>query len=109
VALMPALAVRPADVKDALTPEQPARPVVENDAYAAFAGRVVRAAGRRVAAGDVEGLVGLVALSYEVEQSIRLAVAGLRAFGYSWGEVAVRVGVTRQAVQQRWGACGGDR
>ena len=100
---MPALAVRPADVKDALTPERSARPVVENDAYAAFARRVVRAAGRRVAAGDVDGLADLVALSDEVEQSIRDAVAGLRAFGYSWGEVAARVGVTRQAAQQRWG------
>ena len=100
---MPALAVRPADVKDALTPGQPARLVVENDAYAAFARRVVRAAGRRVAAGDVDGLADLVALSNEVEQSIRDAVAGLRAFGYSWGEVAAQIGVTRQAAQQRWG------
>lgn len=100
---MPALGVRPVDVKDALTPGQPVRLVVENDAYAAFARRVVRAARRRVAAGDVEGLADLVALSDEVERSIRAAVAGLRAFGCSWGEVAARVGVTRQAAQQRWG------
>jgi hypothetical protein len=103
VALMPVLVVRPAGVKDVLTRERSVRLVVENDAYAAFARRVVRAAGRRVAAGDVDGLADLVALSYEVEQSIRAAVAGLRAFGYSWGEVATRVGVTRQAAQQRWG------
>ena len=100
---MPALVVRPADVKDVLTPERSIRPVVENDAYAAFARRVVRAAGRRVAAGDVDGLAELVALSDEMEQCIRDAVSGLRAFGYSWGEVAARVGVTRQAAQQRWG------
>ena len=100
---MPALVVRPADVKDVLTPGEPARLVVENDAYAAFARRVVRAAGRRVAAGDVDGLADLVALSDQMERSIGEAVAGLRAFGYSWGEVAVRVGVTRQAAQQRWG------
>jgi hypothetical protein len=97
---MPALVVRPADVKDALRPE---RPVVENDAYAAFARRVVRAAGRRVAAGDVEGLAELVALSDEVERSTRHAVSGMRAFGYSWGEISARIGVTRQAAQQRWG------
>lgn len=76
--------------------------MVENGAYAAFARRVLRAAGRRVAAGDVDGLADLVALSDEVERSVRDAVAGLRAFGYSWGEVAARVGVTRQAAQQRW-------
>jgi hypothetical protein len=100
---MPALAVRPADVKDALTPQRAIRPVVENDAYAAFARRVVRAAGRRVASGDVDGLADLVALSNEVERSIRDAVACLRAFGHSWGEVAAQIGVTRQAAQQRWG------
>ncbi|HEY6749532.1 MAG TPA: hypothetical protein VI357_27915 [Mycobacteriales bacterium] len=54
-------------------------------------------------------LADLVALSDEVGRSTGVAVAGLRAFGYSWGEVAARVGVTRQAAQQRWGACGGDR
>ena len=30
-------------------------------------------------------------------------VAGLRAAGYSWAEIAARLGITRQAVQQRWG------
>ena len=99
---MPALAERTATIKDSLTPDRPDRAVVENGAYAAFARRVLRAAGRRVAAGDVDGLADLVALSDEVERSVRDAVAGLRAFGYSWGEVAARVGVTRQAAQQRW-------
>lgn len=100
---MPAVAERESVVKEDLTVRRPERPVVENEAYAAFARRVVRAAGRRVAAGDVDGLADLVALSDEVERSIRTAVAGLRSFGYSWGDVAARVGVTRQAAQQRWG------
>jgi hypothetical protein len=30
------------------------------------------------------------------------AVDGLREFGYSWGEIASRLGTTRQAAQQRW-------
>jgi hypothetical protein len=108
---MPALTEARSGVKAALTPERPSRPVVENDAYAAFARRVVRAAGRRVAAGDVDGLADLVALCDEVEASVREAVAGLRPFGFSWGEVAARVGVTRQAAQQRWGSpqLGGGR
>ncbi len=103
---MPALAGREPGVNGSLTVAGPDRQVVENDAYAAFVRRVLRAAGRRVAAGDVEGLAYLVALSDEVECSIRAAVLGLREFGYSWAEVAARVGVTRQAAQQRWG---GDR
>ena len=108
---MPALVDAQSGVKEVLTPIRPDRPVVENDAYAAFARRVLRAAGRRVAAGDVDGLADLVALSDEVERSVRAAVGGLRAFGYSWGEVAARVGVTRQAAQQRWGSpsAGDDR
>ncbi len=31
------------------------------------------------------------------------AVTGLRAFGYSWAEIGSRLGITRQAAQQRWG------
>ena len=106
---MPVLADVRSGVKESLTRQE--RPVVENDAYVAFARRVLKAAGKRVAAGDVDGLAGLVALSAEVDACIGQAVAGLRAFGYSWGEVASRVGVSRQAAQQRWGGSvpGGDR
>ena len=31
------------------------------------------------------------------------AVKGLRDFGYSWAEIGSRLGITRQAAQQRWG------
>jgi len=31
------------------------------------------------------------------------AVKGLRARGYSWAEIGSRLGITRQAAQQRWG------
>jgi hypothetical protein len=30
------------------------------------------------------------------------AVKGLRARGYSWGETGSRLGISRQAAQQRW-------
>jgi hypothetical protein len=65
-------------VKAALTPKQRRRDVVENDEYAGFIRRIVRAYGRRVSNGDIEAL----------------------------REIATRIGVTRQAAQQRWG---GDR
>jgi hypothetical protein len=29
-------------------------------------------------------------------------VKGLRAYGYSWAEIGSRLGITRQAAQQRW-------
>jgi hypothetical protein len=90
-------------VNTGLTPKR-ARPVVENDQYAAFACRILRAYARRVATGDIESLTLLTDLADDVETAIRRAVLGLRAFGYSWAEIGSRLGVTRQAAQQRWGA-----
>lgn len=81
-----------------------ARRVVENDKFAEFARRVLRAYARRVAEGDIEALHGLRQLSSDVDAAMATAVAGLRRFGYSWSEIARRIGVTRQAAQLRWGA-----
>ena len=78
------------------------RDVVENDEYAAFTRRVVRAYSRRVAAGDIEALASMVTLAADVEHAIQAAVIGLRAFGYSWTEIATRLGTSRQAARQRW-------
>jgi hypothetical protein len=74
--------------------------VVENSDFTAFGRRVIRAAGRRIAAGDVEALPDLAALSADLDAAISDAVAGLR----SAGEIASRLGVTRQAAHQRWSA-----
>ena len=90
-------------VKTGLTAKRP-RPVVENGAYAAFAHRILGAYARRIASGDIESLPLLTALSAEVDAAIGQAVTGLRGVGYSWAEIAARLGVTRQAAQQRWGA-----
>ena len=97
--------IRSTSVKAPLTAPRRRR-VVENDEYAAFIRRVLRAHGRRVAAGDVESLGDLVDLSEHIDQAIGDAVVGLRTFGYSWSEIAARLGVTRQAAQQRWGRGG---
>ncbi|MCF0092100.1 hypothetical protein [Micromonospora sp. MH99] len=93
-------------VKKPLTPNLPRqrrRDVVENDAFGAFARRIIRAHGRRVATGDVEALRDLIALSSVIDEAIGEAVIGLRAFGYSWAEIGSRLGISRQAAQQRWG------
>ena len=89
-------------VNSALT-SRSRRRVVENDEYAAFTRRVLAAYGRRVATGDVEALAPMVALSRSLDEAIGQAVNGLRAFGYSWAEIADRLGLTRQAAHQRWG------
>jgi hypothetical protein len=80
------------------------RAVVENDEYAAFTRRIVRAYGRRVGAGDVEALSAMVSLANELETAIQDAVIGLRQFGYSWTEIGDRLGISRQAARQRWNA-----
>jgi hypothetical protein len=82
-----------------------AKRAVENDQFDAFARRVLRAYARRVAAGDVEALRSLAALSSEVDAVTRLAVVGLRRspYSYSWSEIADRLGTSRQAAQMRYG------
>jgi hypothetical protein len=92
----------PDTVKNPLTPGRAGR-VVENDEYAAFVRRVLRAYARRVATGDVEALTLMTDLAAEIDTAISQAVTGLRAFGYSWAEIGSRLGITRQAAQQRWG------
>lgn len=82
--------------------------MVENEEFTAFGRRIIRAAGRRIAAGDVEALPALAALSADLDAAIGDAVLGLRAAGYSWAEIASRLGVTRQAAHQRWASTSTD-
>ncbi|HUK68227.1 MAG TPA: hypothetical protein VLW50_05660 [Streptosporangiaceae bacterium] len=106
------------NVKARLTPNRRRRSV-ENDKYASFirrviraharrvirahARRVIRAHARRVAAGDIDALADMTGLATDLDDAISQAVTGLRQAGYSWAEIASRLGVTRQAGQQRWG------
>ena len=89
-------------VNGSLTPKR-RRPITENPEYAAFARRILRAYSRRIAAGDVESLTHLISPSDDIDNAIQQAVSGLRASGYSWTEIGARLGITRQAAQQRWG------
>ena len=80
---------------------QPRR--IEASEFAGFARRIVRAFGRRVAAGDVEALGDLVAIREAIDQALIVAVTGLRHQGYSYGQMAGRLGCTRQNVWAQWG------
>jgi hypothetical protein len=95
-------AERPGAVKKSLTVDR-RRAVVENPEYAAFARRVLRACARRIATGDIESLALMAELADTIDSSVRNAVTGLWEHGYSWAEIGSRLGVTRQAAQQRWG------
>ncbi|HSZ31645.1 MAG TPA: hypothetical protein VK784_18040 [Pseudonocardiaceae bacterium] len=78
-------------------------PVVENDEYAAFLRRVIRAYSRRIADGDIEAIGTMTNLADHLDTAIRQAITGLRKYGYSWADIALRLGITRQGAQQRWG------
>ena len=94
---------RRSSVKVELAPNR-LRRRVENDKYASFIRRVIRAHARRVAAGDVDALADMTTLVTELDEAIAKAVIGLRKAGYSWAEIGARLGVSHQAAQQRLGA-----
>ena len=87
-------------VNPSLTPKRP-RTAVENHDYAAFVQRVMRADSRRVAAGDVDAITGMIRTAADLDRVIHEAVLGLHRSGYSWSEIGMRLSVSRQAAQQR--------
>jgi hypothetical protein len=100
--MTPAALTAQSSVNRPLTAKRRSR-VVENDEYAAFLRRVIRAYSRRVAAGDIEAITDMAALAGHLDHAIRDAITGLRCDGYSWADIALRLGITRQGAQQRWG------
>ena len=91
----------PSGVNKPLTPKRRYR-AVENDEYAAFLRRVIRAYSRRIAAGDIEAITDMTDLADHLDHAIRQAITGLHTLGYSWADIAMRLGITRQGAQQRW-------
>jgi hypothetical protein len=89
-------------VNNSLTPDRRRR-VTENDEYVAFARRVITAYSRRIARGDIDAITDMARLADNLDTAIRRAITGLRARGYSWADIGTRLGITRQAAQQRWG------
>jgi translation initiation factor IF-2 len=89
-------------VKKRLTRKRRTR-VVENDEYSAFVRRVIAAYSLRVAAGDIDAITEMARLADDLDTAIHDAITGLRQRGYSWADIGTRLGITRQAAQQRWG------
>lgn len=85
---------------------------VETPDFHAFLARGIRAAGRRVAAGEPADLADLLALQEVLDEAVTAAVEGLRSEdggSYSWQAIAEELGTTRQAAMQRWPDAGGAR
>lgn len=79
-----------------------ARREVESLDYIAFARRVIRAAGKRVADADEFELAELVALRDDLEAAIRVGVEGQRAVGRSWAHIGMALGTSRQSAYERY-------
>ncbi len=65
-------------------------------------GRMLRAYGRRVAAGDIEDLGPFREVIDQAEADLARAVTGLRGQGYSWADVARGLGMSKQGAHQRF-------
>lgn len=91
------------NVNQPLTRKRAKRDVSTED-YAAFAARMLRAYGRRVADGDIMDLQDLFEFREAVEEVVTAAVIDMKANGsYSWAEIGKAAGMTRQAAQQKYG------
>jgi hypothetical protein len=99
--------VTPPDVNPKMTRRRRGR-IVENEEYAEFARRVLRAYARRIGKGDIDEFAQMAAIAAEMDDILRQAVAGLRAAGFSWADIAARTGTTRQAAWKRWAGPSGN-
>jgi chorismate mutase len=77
-------------------------PAREAHTYPPFIRRMIRGYARQVAQADPEDLAAMVALRQDLDAAIASAVQGVRE-RHSWADIAVALGMTRQAAQQRWG------
>lgn len=77
---------------------------IESQEYARIVGAFVRALTKRGLDGDIQALVALAECRKQISQAMQETAVALRAeHNYSWGEVGLAFGVSRQAARQRWG------
>ena len=70
--------------------------------YLGMLRRMIRAAGRRVAAADEDELAELVRLRAELDAALEVAARGQNAAGRSWAFIGEAVGISKQAAMKRW-------
>lgn len=72
-------------------------------------GRMITAAGRHVGGMDPPDLARLVRLRVTLDAAVMDAVRGQRSQGVQWSSIAESLGVTKEAVVQRFGPQGERR
>jgi hypothetical protein len=85
--------------KAALPPKRSYR---ETPDVASAVARMIRSIGVRCAGDDPDTLILLRELEQALEHAWATAIEGMRASGHSDRVIAGELGVTRQAVEQRW-------
>ena len=86
-------------VNEGLTPKRQ----IEATEYGAMVKRVVAALGRRAASGDGIALGELAAVETEVRRIAGLAARALHdQERWSWSEIGLYVGISKQAAQKKW-------
>lgn len=80
--------------------------MTDTEEWGAFLERILRATARRVGNGDIEGLAVIARVQRLVDETMQHSVDRLRAepWEYSWADIGQRLGITRQAAQQRFGS-----
>lgn len=73
-----------------------------DDELAKAVGRLTRALALRLSEDDPSGLALLVQLEDDLAAAWREAIAGMRGSGFSDTDIGAALGVSKQAVQQRW-------
>lgn len=84
------------------TRDQKRRPYRDTSDVTEAVERLIRTVGKRCAMEDPDALMNLVALEGALGEAWEIAIVGIRDSGATDAEIGRELGVTRQAVQQRW-------
>lgn len=80
--------------------------MTDTEEWGAFLERILRATARRVGNGDIDGLAVIARVQRLVDETMQRSVDRLRGepWEYSWADIGLHLGITRQAAQQRFGS-----
>jgi DNA-directed RNA polymerase specialized sigma24 family protein len=88
--------------KAGLSRDRPQRAERDDEDIVQAVARLIAAVGRRASAADPDSAHWLRYLAGELDDAFAAAVAGWRLSGFSDAQIGRELGVTKQAVQQRW-------
>lgn len=75
----------------------------------AVIGKLLEALAQRAGNGDLDPLVALYRLDYQLNAALADAAVAARRAGHTWTTIAGELGVSRQAARQRWQSAQIDR